>query len=124
LIRSRGVSDLPHKVPEKYDENFLAAMDGRAKVTKELRERLTTLQNDLGGEDALSYQRRSLCKRAIWLEAIVEGKEVKIAKGNIEELSAYVQAVNSLIGLYRALGLDRVARDVPHLRDYIDHQSA
>ena len=113
-------STLLTEVPESYQEDFLAGMDRRSRVARVLRQRLVELQTDLGGADSISYARRSLCKRAVHIEAVIEAKEEALARGDEVDLGPYVQAVNSLIGLYKTLGLERCARDVSlgeYLRD-------
>ena len=111
-------SDKPSWVPAKYAEDFLAGLDGRTQVARELKSRLTELQDDLGGEETLSYQRRALCKRAIYLEARADSMEAAMACGNPVDLGQYVMAVNSMVGLFRTLGLDRQIKNVS-LRDYL-----
>ena len=99
-------------IPAQYEPDFIAGLDGRTAVAKELRSRLAALENDLGGHDELSYQRRSLCRRAIALEAWVESLEARAARGEPAEIGTYTAAVNSLIALYRNIGLDRRAREL------------
>jgi hypothetical protein len=77
------------------------------------------LQTDLGGRDQLSYQQRSLTKRAIWMEAIIEQQEIALSKGEEVDQGKLTQAVNSLIGLLKTLGLERRAKDVPSLAEYL-----
>ena len=112
-------SDLPRELPERYSEDFLSGMDGRVRLVKELRARLRQLQADMGGESTLSYARQSLSKRAIFIEAQLEDFEMQLAQGNDVELGSYIQMTNSLIGLFKTLGLERKAKDIS-LRDYIE----
>lgn len=111
-------------VPERYSEDWLAKLDGRTQIARAIRDRLDELQNDLGGADALSYQQRSLCKRTIWLEAIVEQQEIALSKGEEVDQGKLTQAVNSLIGLFKTLGLERKARDAPTIQDWIARKTA
>jgi hypothetical protein len=106
-------------IPSEFTPRFLEHLDGRTVTARILRERLDNLQNDLGGEAHLSYQQRSLCRRAIWLETVIETSEAQAATGEAVDIGKQVQALNSLIGLYRALGLERKARDVPDLQAYL-----
>lgn len=107
------------EIPERYSEDFVAKLDGRTQIARIIRDRLEELQTDLGGRDALSYQQRSLTKRAIWLEAVIEQQEIALSKGEVIDQGKLTQAVNSLIGLLKTLGLDRKARDVPDLQTWI-----
>lgn len=106
-------------VPSSYSEDWLEQLDGRTRVARILRERMTTLSTDLGGWDTLSYQRRSLVKRCIHMEAIVEQQEAALASGKDVDLGKLTQSVNSLIGLLKTLGLERKAREIPDLKSYL-----
>jgi hypothetical protein len=46
-------------LPAQYGPNFVAMLDGRSRLAREVRNRLHTLMSDLGGEDSLSHQQRS-----------------------------------------------------------------
>ena len=111
-------STLLDELPARYSGNFLAGMDGRVKLVKELRSRLKQLQVDMGGESALSYAKQSLTKRAIFIEAKLEDFEMQLAQGNDVKLGVYIQMTNSLIGLFKTLGLNRKAKEL-NLKDYI-----
>ena len=102
----------PDWIPARYREDWLTGLDGRSKTALALRARLSSLEAELGGPDRLSYQRRSLCRRAIHLEARIEAMELAHAQGRLTEAGPYVVAINSLIGLFRTLGLNRRAKDV------------
>ena len=112
----------PDWVPASYREDFLAGLDGRTQVARGLKARLSALQNDLGGEANLSYQQRSLAKRAIYLEARAESLEAAMASGKDVELGQYIMAINAMVGLFRTLGLARQRRDVS-LNDYLKGQT-
>jgi len=116
-------SNLLTVVPPRNADDFLAAMDRRCKAAKMLTARLYSLMQDLGGIENLSYQQRSLCKRAVHLEGIIETWELEMTEGKSVDVSVHTQALNSLIGLYRHLGLKRVARDV-RLKDVLQGNAA
>ena len=99
-------------LPEQYRSDWLEAMDGRRGTVKAIKERLGMLTDDLGGVDAMSYQRRSLAKRVVWLEAMIEQQEAAISRGEEVDAGKWTQGVNTLIGLLKTLGLERVARDI------------
>jgi hypothetical protein len=115
-------SDLLTELPARYSEDFLAGMDGRIKLVRELKARLLQLQADLGGDAMLSYAKRSLCRRAIFIEGKLEDFEAQLAQGKDAELGTYIQMTNSLIGLFKTLGLERKARTLS-LKDYIAEHS-
>ena len=68
-------------VPRMYKRGWLHALDRRSGIYLALTARLQELMQDLGGEDNLSYQQRSLCKRAIWIEARLMAIEEEVAGG-------------------------------------------
>ncbi|NKX43596.1 hypothetical protein HCU73_03255 [Roseibacterium sp. KMU-115] len=96
-------------------------MDGRTALAAEMRARWQELTDDLGGADRMSYAKRSLCERALWLEHWIREAERALAEGRPEDfdVSRWVYASNSLQGIFAKLGLDRVARDVTDLREYM-----
>lgn len=119
----QGKSALPTDIPARYDESFLEEMDARSEVYKMMSQRLRSLVISLGGSDGLSYQERSLCKRAIHLERLIEKRELTLAlNGTIDE-PGYFNAINVLSGLYSKLGLKRRVKMVS-LRDVLSQQPA
>lgn len=111
-------------IPNAYSEDWLSQLDGRTKLAVAVRARYEALTNDLGGHANMSYQRRSLAKRALWTEAVIEQMESGLARGDDVDLGRLTQAVNSLQGLYKTLGLDRVAHDTTSLADFIERKGA
>jgi len=112
-------------LPSEFKPRFLDTLDGRTQAARNLRQRLAELSSDLGGEDHLSYAQRSLCRRVIWLESWLETQEAKAAEGEDINIGQQVQAMNSLLGILRTLGLERRARDVtPDLQTYLRQREA
>ena len=74
---------------------------------------------DLGGVDSLSYQQQSLCERVIHLEALIRGMETRLAQGEDVAPASYAQMINSLVGLYRTLGIERRSSEMLDLRQYL-----
>lgn len=110
------------ELPPRYRSDWIEKMDGRTTLARVVNERYETLANDLGGIEVLSYQKRSLCKRAIWMEAIIEQQEAALSRGEEVDQGKLTQAVNTLIGLLKTLGLERQARDVPDLQQYLQRR--
>lgn len=111
-------------IPPRYNADWIESLDGRTSLARAVRSRLADLESDLGGHGALSYQRRSLSKRVVWMEAVIEQKESALARGEDVDQGSLTQAVNSLIGLLKTLGLERQARDAPDLQTYLQRQKA
>lgn len=108
------------EVPDRFQGGWLTALDGRLSLARELRGRYRELTDDLGGLDALSYQRRTLAERAVWLEYHLAQQEQSLAAGTGDfNPGQWTQACNALVGLLKTLGLDRKAADVPDLATYL-----
>jgi hypothetical protein len=95
-----------------YKNDWLQKLDGRTAIAQELRQRQSALSNDLGGIASLSYQQRALIDRAIFLEYWLQQIELKLATGADFDSGQWVQAANSLSGIFSKLGLQRKAKDV------------
>lgn len=112
------------QIPENYTPGYLDDLDGRLAVAQVMRERYRQLTDDLGGRDQLSYAQRSLVERALWLEYWLAQQEQSLARGTDFDVGKWVQAANSLQGLLTKLGLERKARDVLNLQDYLKAKQA
>jgi len=107
-------------IPDTFTAGYLGQLDGRKAIAVEMRARWDALTADLGGVERLSYSQRSLVERALWLEHWVAMQERILANGGDADTGRMTQATNSLLGLYRTLGLERRSRDVtPDLATYI-----
>jgi hypothetical protein len=104
-------------IPSRYTPGFVENLDRRTALGKTIRARIETIETDLGGSDVLSYARRSLVRRAVWMEALIETSEQRLAAGEAIDLTSHARAVNSLLGIYRLLGLARRPRPAERLRD-------
>jgi hypothetical protein len=109
---------LRHTLPTRYGQDFVASLDGRFRLSREVCSRLQALTSDLGGESALSHQQRSMCKRAIWIELMVEHEESRIAEGGGIDGALHTQLVGSLLAIYKSLGIRRQERGAK-LRDVL-----
>lgn len=106
-------------VPERFRAGWLDSLDGRLSLARDLRQRFDEVCNDLGGRDRLSYLQRSLIERGLWLEFWLAQQERELAGGKDFDVGKWVQAANSLQGIYSKLGMHRQARDVPTLQQYL-----
>lgn len=112
-------------IPDRFAAGYLERLDGRTAIAVEMRARWQSMTDDLGGADRLSYSQRSLVERALWIEHWIAHQERELAEGRIEAFDAgrWTQATNSLLGLYRTLGIERRAKDVTDLASYIKAKS-
>lgn len=111
-------------VPDRFAPRWLDSLDGRTAVAQDLRARYEEMTNDLGGAANLSYAQRSLVERALHLEFWLRNQEVELASGKDFDVSRWVQAANSLQGVFAKLGLERKAREVPDLQAFIQRREA
>ncbi|MGC8519281.1 MAG: hypothetical protein ACP5P4_12260 [Steroidobacteraceae bacterium] len=80
----------------------------RYAIARVVMARRDALEAHCGGD--LSYVQRSLIKRTIWLELLVESYEQRVAAGAEVDIGAITQLNNTLKGLYKDLGIQRTAR--------------
>lgn len=110
-------------VPEKHSPGWLDTLDHRTALARDLQARYQEICSDLGGADTLSYAQRSLIERALWLEYWLARQERELASDADFDVSRWIQAANSLQGLFAKLGLERRAREVPDLNDYLKRKA-
>lgn len=104
-------------LPSSYSSDWLAKLDKRTRVARAVLARIRELESDAGGAEALSAARRSLIRHAAWLDAVVESHELRLAAGQQVDVGSLTQSLNSLLGLYRLIGLERRARKTQTLRE-------
>ena len=116
---ARGVSTkLLAQLPEDYSPAWLERIDKRTKIWRAILPRIQRLEDDAGGADNLTHAKRSLCRRAAFLELLCETQELRFTAGQPADVGAYTQAFNSMQGAYKTLGcLERKSRTVRSLRE-------
>jgi len=110
-------------IPKAYSPDWLERMDGRTRFAQIVQQRYQDLTADMGGLDALSYQQRSLAKRIVHLEALIEQQEAALAKGEDIDAGRLTNTTNTLIGLLKAVGLNRQSREIS-LADVINRRQS
>lgn len=113
--RDRSSERALRTLPAKYEPDFLERLDARMAIAQTIRARVAAIESDMGGAETLSHARRSLARRAAWLEAIIESDEQRLAFGAQIDVGVHAQALNSLLGIFRHLGLDRRQKPVRRL---------
>ncbi len=86
-------------------------MDNRTALAQVMRERYLEFTDDLGGADSLTYAKRSLVERVLWLEYWLAQQERALAQGEEFDVGRWTQAVNALQGILSKLGLERQDKD-------------
>ena len=105
--------------PDKFSAGWLQELDKRTGIAQLMQHRYQIFTDDLGGVDRLSYAQRSLVERALWLEFWLASQEKALASGDDFDVGRWTQAANSLQGILSKLGLQRIAKDVPDLGEYL-----
>ena len=108
-------------VPDTFVPRFWTGLDGRCGVAKEIRRRYEELRQDTGAD---SHQRDTLCQRAVFMGVQLETMECEAAESGKFDPGVYTQMCNSLLGLLRALGLDRHVPAAGGLQAYLREQEA
>ena len=101
------------EVPKRYRPGFLRELDKRTDTYLRLSSAYERLINDLGGNySALSHAKLALVERFVWLEELIRTMEMRSLRKPSEaaELSSrIIQASNSLQGIARQIGLQKLA---------------
>jgi hypothetical protein len=97
----------------------LSAIDGRTRSMQRVRSLMAAIEADLGGSDHLTLGQRQLCQRAAVLGALIEDLEARWAAGEVIGVGDYLAAINAQRRVLATLGLQRVARDVTDLNEYL-----
>jgi len=95
----------------------LPGVDGRTWAARRYRELVANMASDLGGE--LTTAKQAIVCRAAALMSWCEQAEAAYANTGKLDVQTYTTSVNALRRLLADIGLDRVARDVPDLRDWL-----
>lgn len=126
----RGMtSDKPAAPPAdaRPGDDLTALLDGRRRWLKAGRAREQERMTDLGGADQLSAAQRSLIRRLVNVELWIEATEARILGGpaadDDELITLWLTAVKTHMLLSSRLGLQRKARDVPTLQEYLAHKA-
>lgn len=108
----------PATLPARFEPRFLDKADKRQAVIKEIRRRLVRLTEDSGADS--SYQRTLLAQEAVFVAVQLETMRTAALEGRPGyDPGVYTQMVNCLQGLLTKLGLDRHAKQVETLADYV-----
>jgi hypothetical protein len=123
---TRGVSEtLPTQLPAHFRVGFAWRLDRRCKAVREIAADLLELWTDLGGVESLSTQERILCERVVYIRRRILEHETAVMNSAAPAMTPgeHANATNTLVGLLKALGLERRARDVHDLRSYLAERS-
>lgn len=100
----------PAPLPAKFAPLFWRDLDHRNSSVREVIARYKTLAQDAGADE--SAQRDVLVQRLVFLSVLVETMETEYHKTSQLDHGKYSALSNSLLGLVKALGLERRAKRV------------
>lgn len=107
-------------MPERFEPRFWQDADGRCASVKEINRRYERLLRDSGAD---SYQKDLLCQRAVFISLQLETAERVATETGKLDAGVYTQMTNSLMGLLRALGLERKVKAIG-LKAYVNQERA
>lgn len=96
---------------------LLPGVDGRSIMARRYRELVAAMESDLGGD--LPAAKQAIVLRAATLIAWAEQAEAHFVKTGEMDVQQFTTAVNALRRLLADIGLERVARDVPSLDEWL-----
>lgn len=103
-----------------FKPRFLDDADQRFAVVRTIKKRVEALMQDAGGYE--STQRAMLVKHAVFLHVLLETLETKAAQEGELDMGQFVQAINSLVGLLRILGLEKRIKRAGGLKEYLEER--
>lgn len=118
-MSGRSAADQPPKAPGKKRLLTLDALDGRTKAFQHVRKGIQAIEADLGGAAHLSHAERSLIARCAVLTAMLADQEASYLTGGAIDPTSYATLTNALRRTLQAVGLQRRAKDITNLSDYL-----
>ena len=103
-------------IQDDFIMRFWSGADHRKSIVKELRRRIETLKADVNSD---STQKNTLCERVVFVTAQLETMERRCIESGFFDSGTYIALSNCLTGMLRLLGLERRAKPVQNLKDYI-----
>jgi hypothetical protein len=114
-------SELPTTLPTRFSRDWPWAIDRRTVLAREIAADLGDFYQDLGGLPSLSVMERVLVERAVFLRRRILDHERAVLAGAAGTLTPneHTAAINALLGVLKALGLKRKARDAGSLAEWL-----
>lgn len=108
-------------MPEKYEPGFIRELDGRTSLGQRLAKAYDEIVNDT--DENLSHTKQALIERFVFLEFTLQNWELEIVAhpDRADKLMGkWIQAINSLTGLAKLIGLRRQPKYVGNLKTYVE----
>jgi hypothetical protein len=99
--------------------DLLPDVDGRTTIARRYRDITSAILADQGGADRCSESRTQLIRRFAAAAVLAEQLESKLANGAEIDIQQHATLSSTLVRLAQRIGIDRVAREVPSLAEYL-----
>jgi hypothetical protein len=106
--------NLKKELPHSYKPGYLAQLDRRTELFQRLNGNFLSVVEDLGGASEIGHVKQALVERFVFLEAVLHKIEADLANNpdaTQDLIGKWIQAVNSLTGLAKTLGIERRANN-------------
>ena len=108
-------------LPVRFTPRFLDDADSRIAVVRQIRKLTARLMDEAGGHE--SFQREMMCSHAAFLHVRLTTLEVEALEGGKLDWGSFIQAINSLSGVLKMLGLERRLKQVGGLKAFIKERN-
>jgi hypothetical protein len=102
----------------------LPGIDGRTAAARRYQDLVANLISDAGGEAGMSETRRQLIRRFAALSVQAERLESRVTMGETIDLAEHCAISSTLVRLASRLGINRSAKLVPPLKDYLEMRAS
>jgi len=96
------------ELPDRFQPGIIRRLDGREKLTARLSATFNAVVEDAGGFDGMPFAKLCLAERFAFLQEFVQRIEMELVENPIEReamLGRWTQAVNTMVGLVKVLGV-------------------
>jgi hypothetical protein len=100
--------------------DVLPNVDGRSIIARRFRDIVAQIVVDMGGLDRCSEARVQLIRRFAAAAVLAEQMEARLANGATIDVQEHAHLSSTLVRIAQRIGIERRARVVPHLHDYLE----
>jgi hypothetical protein len=122
--RRKGVRKPEARSAVTNGRSVLPNVDGRTLVARRYHDICSAIVVDQGGADRLSEARLQLIRRFAACACLAEQMESRLVNGETVDISEHALLTSSLVRVAQRIGINRVAKIVPALSDYLDAKAA
>jgi hypothetical protein len=103
-------------LPIQFTPRFWEDADGRSLVVREVKRQLKLLRTHAAVD---SIQKELLCQRAAFISLRLQSMEIAATESGEFDSGVYSNLCNTLLGILKALGLERKLAKVLDLKSYV-----